>query len=322
MKKLLLGAISFLVLFSACKDDDNVNSNTTPPEETQLVTPEVRARIADPLNQNPFTGILEIYPCNAETSIYYGNFINGNKTVFNGYYTILDGHVYGEYNRPLHLPLGTYNMVYWGTPKYDDRIYNTPAINSPGITQGVDLSNLYFRLRANTDNTYMPVYDLVHAVKPAQIGKEDLQASLTRVTAGLKIIAKMKQNEVFSPMITNIQARIGGIAEKMNFYTAETENKTKTVKFNLERSTDGTIMSNATVMLFPSAENPPLELIITLEDGSEHKLSKNLSSTLSENTKLTLNIILGEIMSGETPGDFSIEDWNEISETIEFPVIN
>ena len=76
MKKLLLGAISFLVLFSACKDDDNVNSNTTPPEETQLVTPEVRARIADPLNQNPFTGILEIYPCNAETSIYYGNFIN------------------------------------------------------------------------------------------------------------------------------------------------------------------------------------------------------------------------------------------------------
>lgn len=257
MKKLLLGAISFLVLFSACKDDDNVNSNTTPPEETQLVTPEVRARIADPLNQNPFTGILEIYPCNAETSIYYGNFINGNKTVFNGYYTILDGHVYGEYNRPLHLPLGTYNMVYWGTPKYDDPIYNTPAINSPGITQGVDLSNLYFRLRANTDNTYMPVYDLVHAVKPAQIGKEDLQASLTRVTAGLKIIAKMKQNEVFSPMITNIQARIGGIAEKMNFYTAETENKTKTVKFNLERSTDGTIMSNATVMLFPSAENPP-----------------------------------------------------------------
>ena len=201
MKKLLLGAISFLVLFSACKDDDNVNSNTTPPEETQLITPEVRARIADPLYQNPFTGILEIYPCNAETSIYYGNFINGNKTVFNGYYTILDGHVYGEYNRPLHLPLGTYNMVYWGTPKYDDPIYNTPAINSPGITQGVDLSNLYFRLRANTDNTYMPVYDLVHAVKPAQIGNEDLQASLTRVTAGLKIIAKMKQNEVFSPMI-------------------------------------------------------------------------------------------------------------------------
>ena len=115
-------------------------------------------------------------------------------------------------------------MVYWGTPKYDDPIYNTPAINSPGITQGVDLSNLYFRLRANTDNTYMPVFDLVHAVKPAQIGKEDLQASLTRVTAGIKIIAKMKLNEVISPMITNIQARIGGIAEKKNFYTAETEN--------------------------------------------------------------------------------------------------
>lgn len=43
MKKLLLGAISFLVLFSACKDDDNVNSNTTPPEETQLVTPRSKS---------------------------------------------------------------------------------------------------------------------------------------------------------------------------------------------------------------------------------------------------------------------------------------
>ena len=66
-------------------------------------------------------------------------------------------------------------------------------------------------------------------------------------------------------------------------------------------------------MLFPSAENPPLELIITLEDGSEHKLSKNLGSTLSENTEEldSCNIILGEIMSGETPGDFSIEDWNQ-----------
>ena len=45
MKKLLLGAISFLVLFSACKDDDNVNSNTTPPEETQLVTPAIKTRL-------------------------------------------------------------------------------------------------------------------------------------------------------------------------------------------------------------------------------------------------------------------------------------
>ena len=132
----------------------------------------------------------------------------------------------------------------------------------------------------------------------------------------------MQDNYAALDCITNIQARIGGIAEKMNFYTAEVENTTKIVKFDLERSDDNTIMSNATVMLFPSAENPPLELIITLANGTEHTLSKNLSSTLSPNTKLTLNIVLGEILSGETPGDFSIEDWNEVSETIEFPIIN
>ena len=168
----------------------------------------------------------------------------------------------------------------------------------------------------------MPVYDLVHAVKPANVGQEDLQAALTRVTAGIRIIAKMEDNSEFNPSITSIQARIGGIAEKMNFYTAEVENTTKVVKFDLERSDDNTVMSNATVMLFPSAENPPLELVITLANGTEHTLSKNLSSTLSPNTKLTLNIVLGEILSGETPGDFSIEDWNEVSETIEFPIIN
>lgn len=324
MKKILFGATALLLLpgVTACCDDDKKSDEPAQPATVELVTPNVSARIADPLNQNPFTGILEIYPCNSGTSTYYGNYINNKKTVFNGYYTIVDGHIYGEYNRPLQLPVGTYNMVYWGTPKYDEPIYNTPAINEPGITQDADLSTLYFRLRANTDGTYMPVYDLVHAVKPANVGLEDLQAALTRVTAGIRIIAKMEDNSEFNPSITSIQARIGGIAEKMNFYTAEVENTTKVVKFDLERSDDNTVMSNATVMLFPSAENPPLELIITLANGTEHTLTKNLSSTLSPNTKLTLNIVLGEILSGETPGDFSIEDWNEVSETIEFPIIN
>ncbi len=326
MKKILFGTFSLLLLtsFAACSDDNDDKKNDEPeqPETVQLISPRVSARIADPLNQNPFTGILEIYPCLAETSIYYGNYINNKKTVFNGYYTILDGHIYGEYNRPLKLPIGSYNMVYWGTPKYDEPIYNTPAINEPGITENVDLSSLYFRMRANTDGTYMPVYDLVHAVKPANVGQDDLQAALTRVTAGIKIIVKMQDNSEFNPAIAGIQARVGGIAEKMNFYTAEVENTTKIVKFDLERSDNNTVMSNATVMLFPSADNPPLELIITLADGTKHTLSKNLNSTLSPNTKLTLNIILGAIMSGETPGDFSIEDWNEVSETIEFPIIN
>ena len=97
---------------------------------------------------------------------------------------------------------------------------------------------------------------------------------------------------------------------------------TKTIKFDLKRSEDGTEMSNATVMVFPSSETPPLELLITLKDGSVHKLSRNLNSTLSANTRLTLNIVIGDILSGGSTGDFTIENWNEVSETIEFPMVD
>ena len=230
--------------------------------------------------------------------------------------------MYGDNNRELHLPIGEYNMVYWGTPKYDEPIYNSPAITHPGLTNGADLAKLYFRLRPNTDGTYMPVYDLVYAIKPVHIGTEDLTASLTRVTAGLKVILKQEDNSAFNSSITSVNVHIGNIAEKMNFYTAEVENMTKTVKFELSRSEDATIMSNPTVMLFPSAPNPLLELFITLADGSVHTLSKSLTSTLSSNTRLTLNIVVGKILPGGDPGNFTIESWNEESETIEFPVVD
>ena len=134
------------------------------------------------------------------------------------------------------------------------------------------------------------------ATKPARIGTEDLTASLTRVTAGLKgKILKQEDNSAFSSSITSVNVHIGNIAEEeRNFYTAEAENMTKTVKFELSRSEDATIMSNPTVMLFPSAPNPLLELFITLADGSVHTLSKALTSTLSPNTRLTLNIVVGQ----------------------------
>ena len=323
MKKLLIGTFClFVVALTACsKDDNNDNGNTDQPD-LALITPEINVQVADPLNQNPFTGVVEIYPCDAGSSVYYGNYINGKLTVFNGYYMIENGNVFGEYNRELHLPIGIYNMVYWGTPKYDEPIYNSPAINHPGITSNVNLSQLYFTLRANSDGTYIPVYDLVHAVKAAEVGTENLQTSLTRVTAGLKVIVRQEDNSVFSSNITSVMAYINNIAEKMNFYTAEAENMTKTVKFELSRSTDATIMSNATVMLFPSAPNPTLELVITLADGTEHKLSKQISSTLSANTRLTLNIVIGKILPEGNPGDFTIENWNEESETIEFPIVD
>lgn len=323
MKNFVIGSLGILTLFfSSCKDDNN-NDEDYSIDVASLVTPEVSARVADPLTSNPFTGILEIFPCNPESSIYYGNFVNDNLSSFSGYYVIVDGSTYGAYNRLLHLPTGNYNIVYWGTPKYDDPIYNAPAIKEPGLTIGADLSELYFSLRPNSgDTTYMPVYDLVHAVQEAHIGIENLQAPLQRVGAGIKIIAQMSDDDIFNPDISDIEVLIGGIAEKINFYTAVPENMTKTVKFNLELSGDSTMMSNPTVMLFPSSENPSLTLIITLKDGSQHTLNQNLNTPLSANTRLTLNVVLGEIHTGGDAGNFTIEDWNESTETIEFPIID
>ena len=130
------------------------------------------------------------------------------------------------------------------------------------------MAALYLQLRANRDSTYAPVYDIVHAVKEADITYEDLSVALTRVVAGVKVSVTMNDSSTFSPNIASMEVRIGSIAEKINYYTAQAENKTKTVKFGLVRSDDGKTMGNATVMLFPSAANPLFELRITMQDGT------------------------------------------------------
>lgn len=94
MKKLMIVMLGLLTLVSACSDNDDEGSYGV---TSGLITPKIRARVTDPLNQNPFTGILEVYPCKDETSIYYGNYINGKLTVFNGYYVISEGgRVWGQ----------------------------------------------------------------------------------------------------------------------------------------------------------------------------------------------------------------------------------
>lgn len=65
MKKIILGTLGILTLFlSSCKDDndDNEGDLTT----GLLVTPEVTARVVDPLTTNSFTGILEIFHATQE----------------------------------------------------------------------------------------------------------------------------------------------------------------------------------------------------------------------------------------------------------------
>ena len=142
------------------------------------------------------------------------------------------------------------------------------------------------------------------------------------VDADGKVIVKDKNNGILSSSISGMKVNIGGIAEKLNLYTAEPVNQTKTVTFPLVLSTDGTQMSNATVMLFPSATSPLFQLIITLKNGTVKTFKQTLSAPLKANTRFTLTLTLGDIFSEEETGNFTIDNWQEESETIEVPSLN
>ena len=214
-------------------------------------------------------------------------------------------------------------MIYWGTPKYEEPIFAEPAIKEPQIIIGEDMSQQYFGLFPSVgDTTYRPVFDLVFAVKSTKIGSEELNAALSREVAGIKVIVKNKNNGILSSSIASMKVHIGGIAEKINFFTAEPVNQTKTVTFPLVLSTDGTQMSNATVMVFPSSAAPLFQLFITLKTGEVKTYKQNLTSSLKANTKLTLTLVLGDIFSEGGSGSFTLDNWQEETQTIDIPTLD
>lgn len=252
MKKLVVFAV-LAAIVASCADDNLPQIE----KSSELVSPRLLMDVSTESGQSPLTGILTIMPCKAGTSIYYGNYINRKLTPFYGYYQVKDGAFYNDgVNRELSLPAGPYNMIYWGTPKYEEPIYAHPLMRDPVYILGEDMSQQHFSLfKMEADTTYYPVFDLVHAVQPANIGSEDLKASLKRVVTGLKVIIKDKNNGILSSSIDSMVVRITNIAGELNFYTAAPQGSPRTVAFPLVRSVDGTQMSNATVMLFPSSGN-------------------------------------------------------------------
>lgn len=316
---MLLAAVAALV--AACADDN-------PPvmvETGHLVTPKLYATVDNTDNsQSPLTGVLTIFPCHPNSATYYGNYLDGNLTPLYGYYNVKDGDFNKDaYNREISLPAGTYNMVYWGTPKYEEPVYSSPAVREPVCVIGSDMAQQSFSmLRMGMDTTYYPVYDMVYAVKATNIGSENLNAALRRVVAGVKVIVKDRDNGILSSSIDSMYVHIGGISTSLNFYTAKPANTTGTVAFPLVRSADGTQMSNATVMLFPSIGKPVFKLFIALKNGTVKTFSQTLESPMTANTKLTLTLTLGDIFSEESSGSFTIENWEETTQTIDVPTLD
>lgn len=158
MKKLVVFAV-LAAIVASCADDN-------PPQiekSSELVSPRLLMDVSTESGQSPLTGILTIMPCKAGTSIYYGNYINRKLTPFYGYYQVKDGAFYNDgVNRELSLPAGLYNMIYWGTPKYEEPIYAHPLMRDPVYILGEDMSRQHFSLfKMEADTTYYPVFDLV-----------------------------------------------------------------------------------------------------------------------------------------------------------------
>lgn len=320
MKKLLILALIALTAFTACSDDscpDDTDGKEEVPA-SRLVTPELAVRLAG--SQDPMTGILEAYACEPGSSVYYGNYLQNRLTPFPGYYQLVNGEIYGKSNRLLTLPIGLYNIVYWGTPKAEAPIYSDPVVLDPAITLRGNLDEQSFKLRKMPAGiNYYPTFDLVYAVKSIDIGVEKLNASLQRVVAGLKVIVRNTDNSALSNTIAGMNVTIGSIAQELNMYTAEPVNQTCTVEFPLTLSADRNEMSNATVMLFPSAPRPLLTLLINLKNGNVKTFRQELTGSLKANNQLTLTLTLGDIFSDQTSGSFNVEKWEEENQTITVP---
>ena len=322
MNKMVFYVLLLALFLGSCSKDDDcrcVNND-------DLISPELAEMTVTSGGQTTsFTGVLMVYPCSEDTSLYYGNYAsNGTLMPVNATYSIKDGSIY-KAPAPVRLPLGNYNFLYWGLSKNSqtDSVYADAAIKEPGLRLGTYLSGLYMTLyRDNySDTTYLPVYDFLHAVSPIKVGTDKMRATLKHASAGLRVTLTNKNGTKMDSSIASARILIGNIASQLDYYTAEPSDFTKTIAFPLGMSADSLSMSaNSTVMVFPSSANPPLTILLTLKNGQVKHFRKPLTDALTAGNRLNLSITLGDLYSEETSADgFEVENWTESTETIDFP---
>lgn len=320
MNRLMLTVLAAAALLGSCsKDDDDKTGNNN----KDLVSPEILDMTVS--SAASFTGGLMVYPCMPDTSIYFGNFsVNGEIVSFNANYTVINGSASSVLN-PVRLPVGDYNFLYWGVMKNSptDSTYDAASITEPGLRRGINLADLSYSLRKSSysDTTYSPVYDFVHAVQPLHVGTDNMEATLDRVVTGLRVAIVNYDGSTMDSSIATCRVLVSSIAGKLNYYTAEPSDFTKTVAFPLTVSGDSLMMSaNSTVMMFPSGDAPELSVVLNLKNGQEKVFRKALAGPLAAGNRLVLKISLGDLYveEGSSHG-FEVKDWDEKTESLDFP---
>lgn len=302
---LLLSLVALLVI--SCDRNDHNNVDNVP----KLETVKFFAAQAD----NGFSGAIELYPCTENTTNYVGNYHNDNISVIAPSCVLQNGHII-NWGYQLFLPLGTYNMIYWGVA--NTPIYTPSRAKAPGIRLGADLSTLYWSLVPNSDkSTYMPVWDQVMAVQNVAIGSSDISVNLNRKVAGLRVIVKHSSGAAFDPAITGFEVLVGGIAEKINMATGMPENQTKTVKFNLTIDTARMAANNVVAMLYPSAAAPTITINVQLKNGHTKSYNTNIKSAFRANMIQNITILTADIFGSDPSTTFTVDNWEETSSTID-----
>ena len=308
----VLGAV--LLGFTACDHDNKEPESGSP----ALITPSLRAIELG----SPYTGYLDVYPCTASSSLYYGNYRGRPATLSSlpGFYQIDNGEIVANVGSPILLPIGTYQMLYWGYTLPSDTVISYPSNRDPSIILGGNLQDQAYSLLsyAQSDTLYYSVHNYTYAVQAVNIGSEGLGAYLQRAVAGLKVVVQTKDGEPFDADIDSIRVMVGTIAQQLDFYTAEPMNTTKTVVVPLRISPSRMCAYNA-VTLFPSGATPWVIIELTLLNGDVKTYTSNLSSALTAGNMLTLTFNVGDILSTPTEdgNGFNVHDWNESNQTID-----
>lgn len=318
MNKSILTMLAIAILLGGCSKDDD---DKAPGSGEKLISPEMENMAVS--STAGFTGALMVYPCLPDTSFYYGNY-NAKDELgpFNAYYTVGRGSIASSLI-PVRLPVGDYNFLYWGVMKNSqaDSTYDAVAINEPGLRTGANLADLYYSLQKESysDTTYLPVYDYVHAIQTLHVGTDKMEAMLSRAVAGLKVTIVNHDGSMLDSSISSSRILVSDIAGRLNYYTAEPSDFSKTVAFPLTVSADSLSMSaNSTVMLFPSGNTPRLTIVIYLKNGQVKTFDKTLDNPLVAGNRLTLDVSLGDLYVEEgSSNGFEVKGWNEKTEAID-----
>ncbi|MEG0466969.1 MAG: FimB/Mfa2 family fimbrial subunit [Mucinivorans sp.] len=315
MKKILFLTLIAPLMVVSCHRDTTICPDPNPPLEFGTI--KFTALQAN----KAYTGALEMFPCKANTTLYVGNYIREKVSVINPSCVVNQGMI-TTWGYQLWLPLGSYNMVYWGVG--NSQTYGASMVEQPTLTLGGDVSPLFWSLKINADQTtYMPVLDQVMAVQNVAIGGSSLSVNLARMVAGLNVVIKNSTAKPLDTSINSIEVMVGGIAEKLNFVTGAPINQTKTVRFALTIDPKNrTQASNQTAMLYPSIQMPQIVINIYLSNGQKKSYETKLKNAFTANSIQTITILIGDILASDpTSTAFTIDHWQETSQTIDVPLI-